>query len=238
MVMLLLVIVQFALYFHLRAVAHTAARHGLDHVRVIDGTTEAGITAANEFLDQSGSSLDGRDVAAERGSRRLVRDGVGERRVAHPRREPSRRRHRRCAYRAGHPVSRRGRDRGSVTVELAVLAPLVGLLLASVFLVGRVQIARADLEGAARGAARDLSIARDPEAARSAVEQSVAATLDLGSPSCRSMTFTAEIQATDVSVSIACVVDLQAAAVLPVPGSMTVSASATEVIDVYREGRP
>ncbi len=66
MVMLLLVIVQFALYFHLRAVAQTAARHGLDHVRVVDGSTDAGITAANEFLDQGGRSLEDRDVTAER----------------------------------------------------------------------------------------------------------------------------------------------------------------------------
>lgn len=66
MVMLLLVIVQFALYFHMRAVAQTAARHGLDHVRVIDGSTDAGITAAGEFLEQGGRSLEDRDIIAER----------------------------------------------------------------------------------------------------------------------------------------------------------------------------
>jgi len=66
MVMLLLVVVQFALYFHLRAVAHTAARHGLDNVRVLDGSTDAGIAATNEFLDQSGTSLEDRDVRAAR----------------------------------------------------------------------------------------------------------------------------------------------------------------------------
>ena len=53
-------------------------------------------------------------------------------------------------------------DRGSISVELAILAPLVGILLACVVLVGRVQISRADLEGAARSAARDLSIAARP----------------------------------------------------------------------------
>lgn len=66
MVLLLLVVVQFALYFHLRAVAHTAARHGLDNVRVLDGSTDAGIAATNEFLDQSGTSLEDRDVRAAR----------------------------------------------------------------------------------------------------------------------------------------------------------------------------
>lgn len=66
MVMLLLVIVQFALYFHLRAVAQTAARQGLDHVRVVDGSTDAGINATNDFLDQGGQSLQDRGVTAER----------------------------------------------------------------------------------------------------------------------------------------------------------------------------
>jgi len=68
MVTMLTVIVQFGLYFHLRTVAHTAARHGIDHVRVVDGSTDEGIATANEFLDQSGRSLDDRQVAAERGS--------------------------------------------------------------------------------------------------------------------------------------------------------------------------
>lgn len=66
MVMLLLVVVQFALYFHLRAVAQTAARQGLDHVRVVDGSTDAGINATNDFLDQGGQSLQDRGVTAER----------------------------------------------------------------------------------------------------------------------------------------------------------------------------
>lgn len=133
-------------------------------------------------------------------------------------------------------MSRRLRDdRGSVSVELAVLAPLVGILLACVVLVGRVQISRADLEGAARSAARDLSIARDPYAALGDVQDGLEVTLRVGSPSCRSLLFTPVIRTTEVSVTIACDVDLQAAAVLPVPGTMTLTASATEIVDVHRE---
>ena len=66
MVLLLLVVVQLGLYFHLRAVALTAARHGADQVRVATGTADAGVRAANEFLDQSASSLSDRSVTAER----------------------------------------------------------------------------------------------------------------------------------------------------------------------------
>lgn len=66
MVLLLLVIVQVALYFHLRAVAVTAARHGLDQVRVTEGSTERGVDAAEEFLDQGGSNLEAASVTAAR----------------------------------------------------------------------------------------------------------------------------------------------------------------------------
>ena len=126
-------------------------------------------------------------------------------------------------------------DRGSASVELAILAPLVGILLLAVVVVGRVQVARADVEGAARSAARELALARDPGTVISEVESGIAATLDVGSPACRTMTFTSAVTAEWVTVTVACVVDLDDAAVLPVPGSMTVTGTATEVIDAHRE---
>lgn len=134
-------------------------------------------------------------------------------------------------------MRRRSDERGSASVELAILAPLVGLLLGSVVLVGRVQLARADVEGAARSAARDLSISRDPYVAVDGVRSALMETLDVGSPTCRTLSFSPEIGSTQVSVTITCSVDLQEAAILPVPGSMSVSGFASEVIDVHREGR-
>lgn len=126
-------------------------------------------------------------------------------------------------------------ERGSTSVELAIVAPLVGVLLAGVVLAGRVQSARADLEATARAAARDLSIARDPHAAVAAVKADAALSVEAGSPTCRSMTFTPIIFSDRVTVTISCAVDLAAAAVLPVPGSLTLDASATEIVDTYRE---
>jgi Flp pilus assembly protein TadG len=66
MVFMLMVIMQIAIYFHLRSVATTAAHHGLDRVRVVNGTSQSGIAAANEFLDQAGRSLEARSVDATR----------------------------------------------------------------------------------------------------------------------------------------------------------------------------
>jgi len=66
MVMILLAVVQIGVYFHLRAVAQTAARHGLDEVRVAEGSPAAGVAAASEFLDQSGNGIESRSVTADR----------------------------------------------------------------------------------------------------------------------------------------------------------------------------
>jgi Flp pilus assembly protein TadG len=66
MVFMLMAIMQLAIYFHMRSVATTAAHHGLDRVRVVNGTSASGIAAANEFLDQGGRSLESRSVEATR----------------------------------------------------------------------------------------------------------------------------------------------------------------------------
>ena len=66
MVLLLMMVVQIGVWYHSRAVAQTAARHGLDHVRTLDGSTADGIAIANEFLAQAGGGLDGAQVNATR----------------------------------------------------------------------------------------------------------------------------------------------------------------------------
>lgn len=133
--------------------------------------------------------------------------------------------------------TRRAED-GSVTVELAILTPVFAVLLAFVVLAGRVQAGRADVEAASRAAARTLSLSRDTAAAIDTAREQAAATLALGSPTCTAMTFTPTITSTDVTVEIACVVDLAAASILPVPGTLTVSGAATDVIDRHREATP
>lgn len=129
-------------------------------------------------------------------------------------------------------------DRGSASVELVILAPLFGLMLLAVVAAGRVSNAHADVDAAARMAARDLSIARDPDTRRSDVERTTAQMLSVGSPSCRSMTFDAAITAERIDVTVTCASDLQDAAVLPLPGRMTITGTASEVRDAHREATP
>ena len=126
-------------------------------------------------------------------------------------------------------------DSGSATVELVILTPIFGLLLLAVVAVGRVQNARADVEGAARSAARDLSIARDPAASVGRVRSDVASMIRAGSPGCRTFTFTPTFTPDTVTVTIACEADLQDAALLPFPGHLSLTGTASEIIDRYKE---
>lgn len=137
----------------------------------------------------------------------------------------------RCGTRA------RRRQRGSASVELVVVAPLVGLLLVVVVAVGRVQVARADLAGAARAAARELSLARDPEGRIADVRASLEATLNVGSPTCRHIRFEPVVSPAEVTVALTCVVDVDGSGLLPLPATLSLQVTATEVIDQHREAR-
>lgn len=135
-------------------------------------------------------------------------------------------------------LTERDSERGSASIELVILAPIIAVLLLAVVAVGRVENARADIEGAARSAARDISISRDPEGAVDRARDTAAAMVRVGSPGCRSFNFQSSIDQARVTVSVSCVADLDDDNILPFPGSMTLDASATEIIDVYREPAP
>jgi Flp pilus assembly protein TadG len=64
--LLLMVVVQAGLYFHTQAVATTAARKAVDAARVSGGSSAAGVATADEFLGESGRSLDHPRVAVVR----------------------------------------------------------------------------------------------------------------------------------------------------------------------------
>jgi len=78
MVLLLMVVVQFGVYFHTRAVATTAAHQGAENARILDGTAEAGNAAATQFLDQNAGALRDRNVAVERNGTDVTVTVTGE----------------------------------------------------------------------------------------------------------------------------------------------------------------
>lgn len=132
-------------------------------------------------------------------------------------------------------------ERGSITVEVAILGPALLVLLALLVMAGRVQTNGAGIEQAARAAARDASIARTADAARAAAESAAARELadtgclasDVRTDTSGFATITSQVAA--VTVTVTCTVPLSDLAAPGIPGHRTVTASATSPIDRYRE---
>lgn len=84
-------------------------------------------------------------------------------------------------------MSRRGQAaRGSVSIEVAILAPAFLGLLVLATVAGRTAVADEAIESAAHDAARAASISRDHSTARSAAETAVQVRLDLDGLTCAS----------------------------------------------------
>jgi len=142
--------------------------------------------------------------------------------------------------------SRSGRDdRGTVAVEMVALLPVHMMFIVAVFFIGKVNNGAANVEAAARSAARTMSfgVERDVVAARDEAEAQAADMVDAGGSFCANADFfdydydpgdPPEDPAT-VTVIINCEVDLSQATGLGFPGSFPVDADATEVVDPYRE---
>jgi Flp pilus assembly protein TadG len=133
---------------------------------------------------------------------------------------------------------RRRRDSGSVAVEAVLVVPVLFAVIALALAAGRLSNAQGDLDAAARYAARQISIARIPEAATAAAEADASTTLHVGEPTCRSMHFQPTITPTEVTVRIECTVALGGSTALPIPGSVTLAATGVESVDANREIGP
>jgi Flp pilus assembly protein TadG len=129
-------------------------------------------------------------------------------------------------------------DRGSASVELVLVTPVVVALLLFVVFVGRVAQSRADVERAARDAARAASIARTSEAARTQGETAARATLASGGVACQRLDVAIDVAqfraGGTVDATVTCTIGLGDLALLGVPGSRTVTSTFSEPVDTYR----
>lgn len=136
-----------------------------------------------------------------------------------------------------------GTERGSVSVELALLAPALLLLLFFAVVAGRTQIADNAVEDAARTAAREASLARDATTATALAGDQARSSLDAQNLRCQRTTVDVDAagfqvppgQAGDVTVTLTCVVGMGDLLAPGLPGSVTVEATFTSPIDTYRE---
>ena len=148
---------------------------------------------------------------------------------------------------AGRCVARAtARQRGSATLELAVITPALLILLALLIAAGRLTLAHTVLDQAAAAAARAASLARTAEAAEHAARAAALDTLNSQALHCTNLSVHADTRGfrtrvgipAQVSIEVACTLDLSAAAVPGLPGTRTLHADAVSVLDTYRGRTP
>jgi Flp pilus assembly protein TadG len=128
-------------------------------------------------------------------------------------------------------------DRGSVSLEMVLLTPVLLCLLLLVVVGGRLANARNDVDFAAKAGARAASLSRSPAAANQKAQQAVQANLDKSSMKCSALSVTVDTAnfrpGGQVTTVVNCAVDLSAASLLKIPASKSIEATFTEPIDQY-----
>lgn len=130
------------------------------------------------------------------------------------------------------------RERGSVVVELGLIAvPLLALVMLIPF-AGRLSAADADVQSAAAEAARAASLQATPGTAEQVAATTAANNLDDDGWACRA--FDTSVDASNltpggtVSVTVSCSVSHSDLLLVVVPGDRAFTATATEVVDTFR----
>lgn len=135
--------------------------------------------------------------------------------------------------------TRVGPDTGSVSLELAVIAPALLAFLAMVIAGGRVAIADQAVAQAAAQAARDASLTRSSPAGAAAAHARVAAVLDGQGLLCAEKSVLVDAGALNaaagtpgkVSVAVSCTVNWSDLALPGVPGRATLRAEGTSPVE-------
>ena len=131
-------------------------------------------------------------------------------------------------------------ERGSIAVEVAVIAPALLFLMLLVVFAGKVAEADGNVERAASDAARAASLRQDPADATADAQTTAAANLAAAGVHCHTLT---TIVDTDdfrpggiVTVTVRCEASMVDVTLLGVPGRLTFTATAVEVVDRFRGG--
>ena len=134
-------------------------------------------------------------------------------------------------------------ERGSAALEAAIGLPAFMLFVALIILAGRVAIATQAVDSAATASARTASIARTAGDANASARSAAAASLADQNLRCVSTTVTLDTTGfsaplgtpATVIATVRCVVNLADLALPGVPGTRTVTATATSPVDTFRE---
>lgn len=134
-------------------------------------------------------------------------------------------------------------ERGSAALEAAIGVPAFMLFVALIVLAGRVAITTQAVDSAATASARTASIARTAGDANATARTAAASSLTDQNLRCVSTTVTLDTTGfsaplgtpATVTATVRCVVNLTDLALPGVPGTKTVTATATSPVDTFRE---
>ena len=134
-------------------------------------------------------------------------------------------------------------ERGSAALEAAIGVPAFMLFVALIVLAGRVAITTQAVDSAATASARTASIARTAGDANATARTAAASSLTDQNLRCVSTTVTLDTTGfsaplgtpATVTATVRCVVTLTDLALPGVPGTRTVTATATSPVDTFRE---
>ena len=143
-----------------------------------------------------------------------------------------------CRARLRPGAGRWSGEGGSAAVEITLMTPLLVIMLLFVVFLGRVTEAQAVISDAAHQAARAASIAQSPATAAAQARQAAGTALSGRGLACQHFTVSVGLggfrPGGTVRATVTCTTGLSDLALLAVPGSRTLSASFTSVIDTYR----
>ncbi|WCO67951.1 pilus assembly protein [Iamia majanohamensis] len=138
------------------------------------------------------------------------------------------------------PPPRLRDDRGSIAVEVAIIAPALLFLMLLVVYAGKVSEAEGNVERAVSDAARAASLRQHPGDATDDAQASSVENLAAAGVPCLSLATTVDTAdfgpGGTVTVTVRCEASMADVTLLGVPGRHTFTATATEVIDTYRSG--
>lgn len=133
-------------------------------------------------------------------------------------------------------------ERGSVSVEVAVIAPAFIFLMLLVVFAGKVSEADGNVERAAAEGARAASLRQDPAVAVDDAEAAAEANLAQAGVPCTDLTIGVDTSDFEpggtVTVTVTCQASMADVTLLGVPGTRTFTATSVEVIDTYRSSDP
>lgn len=137
-------------------------------------------------------------------------------------------------------MTRQRDEKGTIPLELVIIAPMLAVLLAVLVVAWRVSEAGNQVTAAAAEAARAASLERDVASSAAAGQEAARRTLEDRGLSCVDLDVVVDVSTYEpggyVEATVTCTADLDDLSVPGAPGSWTEEASFIEPIEQFRGG--